>query len=185
MSKHKSIKQKYNSEAKAKLSEEFGIKNPMALPLIDRVVVNMGTGEKLRDKNQKEKLLQDFALISGQKPKIQNARISVSGFGLREGMPVGLTSVLRRDKMYNFLEKLVVITLPRLRDFRGVKTKSFDKAGNYTLGIKEHTVFPEIDLATVGKTHGLEVTIVIKNSNPEKSRRLLEILGIPFEKTDE
>lgn len=144
----------------------------------------MGTGEKLRDRNTKEKMLAEFAKITGQRPKIQPAKTSIAGFALREGQPVGLTSTLRRDKMYAFLDKVISIVLPRLRDFRGVKTTSFDRAGNYSLGFTEHTVFPEIDLAEVDRPHGLEMTVVIKNGSPEKSKRLLELLGMPFVKEE-
>ena len=182
-SSHTPLKQKI-LESKAVLASEFGIKNTMAVPYINRVVVNSGTGERLRNKDSKEKLVNDFAAITGQKPKVQAAHISVAGFGIRAGMPVGLTSTLRRDRMYNFLDKVISVVLPRLRDFRGLPTKSFDKSGNYTFGISEHTVFPEIDLAKVDKPQGLEITLVIKKSSPEKSRKLLELIGIPFEKND-
>ncbi len=181
MTKHISIKQKY-LELQESLAREIGLANLMAVPKITKVVVNMGTGERLRDKAVREKLISDLSIITGQKPKVQAARISVAGFGIREGMPVGLTVSLRKERMYNFLDKVISVVLPRFRDFRGVSTKSFDKYGNYTLGISEHTVFPEIDLATVDRPHGLEITIVIKNSNPEKSKLLLEKLGMPFEK---
>jgi large subunit ribosomal protein L5 len=154
----------------------------MSSPQIVKVVVNMGTGESLRNKETKEKLMAELAAITGQKPKVQPARLSISGFGLREGMPVGLTVTLRRDRMYHFLDRLITVVLPRFRDFRGVATKSFDKGGNYTLGVTEHTVFPEIDLAKVDKPRGLEITIVVKNSDPEKSKLMLEALGMPFEK---
>lgn len=180
---HITVRQKYD-EAFSKMAEEFDIKNPMALPRLSKVVVNVGTGDKLRDKSKKEALIKEFSAISGQTPKIQPARISVSGFAVREGMPVGLTATLRKDRMFNFLDKLISITLPRLRDFRGVSTTSFDKAGNYTLGLSEHTVFPEIDLASVERPHGLEITIVIKNSDKEKSRKYLEFLGMPFAKEE-
>lgn len=179
--KHIPLKQKY-ADMKPKFLEEFGLKNLMALPKITKIVVNMGTGERLRDKGMKEKLIADMTAVAGQKPKIQAAKMSVSGFGVREGMPVGLTVTLRKDKMYNFLDKLMNIVLPRFRDFRGVSSQSFDKAGNYTLGVGEHTVFPEVDLANVDRPHGLEITIVIRNSSPEKSKVLLQMLGMPFEK---
>lgn len=179
--KHTYIKDSY-LKASETMSKEFDIANVMALPKLSKVVINMGTGDKLRDKSKKEALLRDFTAISGQAPKIQPARISVSGFAVREGQPVGLTATLRGDRMFNFLDKLVALTLPRLRDFRGVSKKSFDQAGNYTLGLSEHTVFPDIDLAQVDKPHGLEITIVFKNSNKEKSIKLLELMGMPFVK---
>lgn len=184
MSKHISLQEKYKTEIIKSLSEELGVKNPMALPKLTKIVVNMGTGEKLRTKDTREKLIQDFSLITGQKPKIQEARISVAGFGLRAGMPVGLTATLRGDRMYNFLEKLTSVVLPRLRDFRGIPGKSFDKNGNYTLGLSEHTVFPEIDLAKVDRPHGLEMTMVVKNADKESGKLLLSMLGMPFEKKE-
>ena len=182
--KHTSLKEMYQN-AIPDMKKEFGIKNTLALPRIDKVVVNVGTGDKLRSKDTRAKLLEDFAKITGQKPKIQKARISVAGFSIREGMPVGLTSTLRRDRMYAFLDKLVSVVLPRLRDFRGIPTKSFDKFGNYTLGLTEHTVFPEIDLGATPQPHGLEITLVIKNSNPEKSKKMLELIGMPFQKEED
>lgn len=182
MNKHKALKQKYIEDILPKLAAEFSTKNIMSLPRIEKVVVNMGTGDRLRDKAAREKLMSELAAITGQKPKVQAARMSVSGFGIREGMPVGLTVTLRRSRMYAFLERLAVVVLPRFRDFRGLPSKGFDKGGNYTLGVAEHTVFPEIDLAKTDRPHGLEITIVIKNSNPEKSKLLLEMLGMPFEK---
>lgn len=182
--KHTPLKEKYQKTVVPSIMKEFGIENTMAVPQVKKIVVNMGTGDKLRHKETKEKLIADMAIITGQKPRVQAARISVSGFALREGMPVGLTSTLRRDRMYHFLDKLISVVLPRLRDFRGVSSKSFDKAGNYTLGITEHTVFPEIDLAKVDRPHGLEITVVVKNSNPERSKALLAALGMPFEKEE-
>lgn len=184
MNKHKALKQKYIEDVLPKLAVELAAKNSMSLPGIEKIVVNMGTGERLRDKAAREKLVAELAAITGQKPKVQEARMSVSGFGVREGMPVGLTVTLRRSKMYDFLERLIAVVLPRFRDFRGLPLKSFDKGGNYTLGVVEHTVFPEIDLAKTDRPHGLEITMVIKNSNPQKSRLLLELMGVPFEKRD-
>lgn len=184
MTKHIPLEQKYKTEIVKILTSELGVANPMALPKLAKIVVNMGTGEKLRTKDTREKLIADFSSITGQKPKIQAARISVAGFGLRAGMPVGLTATLRKDRMYNFFEKLTSVVLPRLRDFRGVSVKSFDKSGNYTLGLSEHTVFPEIDLAKVDRSHGLEMTFVVKNANRESSKLLLSLLGMPFQKEE-
>ena len=181
--KQTTLKEKYLKDAMPALREEFDIKNPMAAPRIDKVVVNMGTGDRLRNKDLAEKIKSDFALITGQKPKVQPARLSIAGFSLREGMPVGLSATLRGRRMYDFLEKLIAIVLPRLRDFKGVPAK-FDKAGNYTLGFIENSVFPEIDLAKLDKPQGLEVTIVIKSSDPEKSKKLLSLMGMPFKKDD-
>jgi len=182
MKMHIQLKEKYEKDIRLNMAKVSG--NHMNVPRLEKIVVNMGTGDRLRDKNTKGKIINDLAAITGQVPKVQKARISVAGFGIREGMPVGLSTTLRRDRMYHFLDRLVSVVLPRIRDFRGVPAKSFDGAGNYTLGIFEHTVFPEIDLAKVDKPHGLEITLVIRNSNPKKSKELLTELGMPFEKID-
>src|SRR5260221_12172116 len=164
------------------LIKEFNIKNTMAIPKITKIVVNTGIGDTLKSKEALAKIAADMAAITGQKPKITKARVSIAGFNLRAGMNVGMVVTLRGKRMSDFFEKLVKITLPRLRDFRGVKTTSFDKAGNYTLGIVDHTVFPGIDLAKVDKSRGMEITIVTSATNKEQSKRLLELMGMPFEK---
>jgi len=178
-----SLKEKYEKEIKPTLVKEFELKSPMAAPKLTKIVVNMGTSDKLRDKENKSVLTEDLATITGQKPKVQKARISVAGFALRQGQPVGLTVTLRRERMYNFLDKLISVTLPRLRDFRGIPLKSFDKAGNYTLGIKDYSVFPEIDLGRGNQ--GMEITVVTSSNDREQAKRLLELIGMPFEKEDE
>ncbi len=156
--------------------------NIMETPKITKIVINTGIGDTLKSKEALAKIEGDLAAISGQKPKITKARISIAGFNLRAGMNVGMVVTLRGKRMSDFFEKLVKITLPRLRDFRGVKTTSFDKSGNYTLGILDHTVFPETDLAKVDKPRGMEITIVTNVNDREKSRELLTNLGMPFEK---
>lgn len=181
----KILKEQYETKVKPELKKEFDIKNDMAVPKITKIVVNVGTGDLYKNKEAFNKLISEITAITGQKPKIQAARISVAGFNLREGQQIGITSTLRGDKMYSFLHKLVSVVLPRLRDFRGVPTKSFDKSGNYTLGMAEHTVFPEIDLAKVDKPHGLEITIVNTAKNREQAYKLLELLGMPFEKEEQ
>ncbi len=181
--KHISVKTKYNTEFPETFMKEFGLTNVSQLPRINKVVVNIGTGQELRNKEIHARLLSDFSAMTGQKPKVQQARISVAGFGLREGMPVGLTVTLRGDRMFSFLDKLISVVLPRFRDFRGVPAK-FDSRGNYTLGIAEYTVFPEIDLAKVDRVRGLEITVVTNAGSPEKGRRMLELLGMPFEKEE-
>lgn len=177
-----SLREKYTKEVRDKMAQEFGIKNHMAVPKVSKIVINMGTGEAYRNKESYAKLQAELAAITGQKPKIQAARVSIAGFNLRAGMQVGLTSTLRGARMYSFLEKLISVVLPRLRDFRGVSKKSFDQNGNYTLGFAEHIVFPEIDLSAVAKPHGLEITIVSNAGSKEKGLKLLELLGMPFEK---
>lgn len=180
--KHISLKDKYNNKVVGELMNEFKIKNKHAVPVIQKIVINMGTQDKLRDKKIKDKLISEIAIITGQRPKMQPAKVSIAGFSLREGMPVGLTSTLRGARMYEFLDRFISVVLPRTRDFRGVSRKSFDKNGNYSLGIKEHTLFPEIDITKVSTNQGLQVTLTIKNSNKKKSLKLLKLMGMPFEK---
>ena len=176
------LQEKYEKEAVKTLVSEFGIKNKMAVPKVNKVVLNIGIGSVAKNKELVETLRKDLAAISGQKPATKVAKVSIASFGLRRGMPVGIAVTLRREMMYAFLDRLFSIVLPRLRDFRGVSRKSFDKGGNYTLGISEHTVFPEADI-TKGTPHGLEITIVVNGDKKEMSERLLELLGMPFEKT--
>lgn len=180
----KDIKTRYQ-EAKKQLAADLAIKNDMAVPAVTKVVINMGTGETFRNKEAWGKLQSELAAIAGQKPKIRQAHISVAGFNLRAGMSVGLSATLRGEKMWSFLEKLIAIALPRLRDFRGVSVKSFDNSGNYTIGFAEHTVFPEVDIAKIDKPHGLEVTIVTTAKNPKEGKLLLGLIGMPFEKEEE
>lgn len=177
-----SLKEKYNKEISPVLEKEFDIKNKMAIPRIKKIVVNMGVGDLSKEKTAREALAKDMATITGQTPSERLAKLSIATFGIRAGMPVGLTSTLRGARMYDFLEKLNSIALPRLRDFRGISLKGFDKSGNYTLGLSEHTIFPEIDLAKVTKSWGIQITIVTNAGNPERAKRLLELMGMPFEK---
>ena len=176
------LKEKYQKEIKATLAKEFGVVNSMATPKLSKVTVNMGVGGLLKNQAGMDALKKDLAQITGQAPAIRKARVSIASFSIRAGMPVGLSVTLRGEKMYSFLDRLFSIVLPRLRDFRGIPTKSFDKSGNYTLGLVEHTVFPEIDIAKSAPAHGMEITIVTTAKNKEESKRLLELLGCPFEK---
>lgn len=176
------LQEKFEKEIKGILAAEFGIKNTLAIPSITKVVINMGVGAIAKNQQQMDALKKDLAAITGQTPSIRNSKVSIASFNLRTGMPVGLSVTLRGTRMYSFLDRLFSITLPRLRDFRGVSTKSFDKMGNYTLGFEEHTVFPEIDPSKAANPHGLEITIVTSADSPEKSKRLLELMGMPFEK---
>lgn len=178
------LKQLYEEKVLTELLKDMGETNPMMAPKITKIVVNMGTQDALKDKNISERLVEDLSTITGQKPKVQNARISVAGFGIREGNPVALSVTLRGKKMYAFLEKFIRIVLPRLRDFRGVSLKSFDHHGNYTVGINDYTVFPQIDLAKVTRRQGLEVTIVTNTKDAKLAKQLLEKLGMPFEKEE-
>lgn len=177
------LQKKYQQEIIPLLKKEFGVKNDMAVPKLSKIVINTGFGDAGKNKEGFEQMKKDLAAITGQMPSVRAAKVSVASFSLREGMPVGLKVTLRGSRMYDFLDKLITIVLPRLRDFRGVSLKSFDKHGNYSLGISGHTVFPEIDLIKSG-ARGLEVTIVTSVDDVEKSRKLLELLGMPFEKEE-
>ncbi len=178
------LREKYQQEIVPQLAKELGLKNHLAVPKVAKVVVNIGIGEGAQDRKAIEPASQDLAIITGQKPRIAKARISEAGFKLRAGAPIGLVVTLRGQRMYDFLEKLFQVVLPRLRDFKGVSTKSFDGRGNYSLGISEHTVFPEIDYSQVEKVRGLEITIVTNAGNDQGAKKLLTLLGMPFEKKE-
>jgi large subunit ribosomal protein L5 len=176
------LKEKFEKEIKGALAKELNIKNILTVPKVSKVVVNMGIGAAAKSKEQMDALKRDLAAVTGQAASTRNAKVSIASFSLRAGMPVGLSVTLRGERMYSFLDRLFSIVLPRLRDFKGVLMKSFDKKGNYTLGFEEHTVFPEIDTARAAAPHGLEITIVTTAGSPERAKRLLELLGCPFEK---
>lgn len=178
------LKDKYKKEVVPELMKEFGIKNVMAVPKITKITLNMGIGDVLKNKVAKKELIADMKTISGQQASERKAKISVASFSIRRGMVVGLKTTLRGVRMYDFYEKFVNIVLPRLRDFRGTKLGSFDKFGNYTIGIAEHTVFPEIDTTKSANPHGLEVTITTSAKTKEKGKKLLKLLGMPFEKEE-
>ena len=179
------LQEKYEKEIKKTLASEFAIKNTMATPKLVKVVINMGVGNVAKNEKGLADLKRDFALVAGQMPSVRAAKVSIASFGLRAGMPVGLSVTLRGGHMYSFLDRLFSVTLPRLRDFRGVTANSFDKQGNYTLGLTEHTVFPEIDISKSAPAHGMEITVVTTAGNIERSKRLLELLGCPFEKGEQ
>jgi large subunit ribosomal protein L5 len=165
------------------LAKELGIDNPMQIPRIEKIVINMGIGSYVASGNKDfSNLKNDLALITGQLPRVNHARKAVSNFKLRAGMPVGMMVTLRGERMYAFLEKLIAIVLPRVRDFRGISGKGFDQAGNFNFGIREHTIFPEVPQLDVVKTHGLQVTIKFKTESTTHSRALLDKLGFPFTK---
>ncbi len=176
------LKEKYLKEIKPELMKEFDIKNVMAVPKLTKININVGIGDALKNKELKASLEKDFILIAGQKLSERKAKISVATFAVREGMVVGLSGTLRGIRMYDFFDKFVNIVLPRLRDFRGVKRTSFDKGGSYTLGLTDHTVFPEIDISKAASPHGLEITFVTNSGSREKGEKLLELLGMPFTK---
>lgn len=176
------LKERYTKEAVPQLMSKFGYANVMQVPRVNKVVLNIGLGEAIQNAKALESAERDLAAIAGQHPVTTRSKKSIAAFKLREGMPVGMTVTLRGRRMYEFLDKLVNIVLPRIRDFQGVPRNSFDGGGNYTLGMKEQIVFPEIEYDKVDKLRGLEVTIVTTAGTDEEGRSLLEALGMPFRK---
>ena len=170
----------YKNEIISKLTEEFQYTNIMAVPKLEKIVLNVGVGESIQDKKVLDNIVSNMALITGQKPITTKAKKSISNFKLREGMPIGCKVTLRGRIMYEFLDRLVTLALPRTRDFQGVPDKSFDGRGNYTMGIKEHTIFPEIDTDKVTKMHGMDVTFVTSAETDEEAYALLKHFGMPF-----
>ena len=176
------FEEKYKKEILPQLVKEFELENLLAAPRVKKVVVNIGLKEGVSEKETLASASQTLALITGQKPRVARARQSIAGFKLRAGDPIGLVVTLRGRRMLDFLEKLFKVVFPRLRDFQGVPLKSFDGHGNYTLGIPEQIVFPEVDYAKIDKVRGLEVTITTTTNSDKQAKRLLELLGMPFEK---
>ena len=174
------LKMLYENEIRPQLTQEFNYRNIMEVPRLQNVVLNMGLGEAIQNIKILDSAVEELALIAGQKPVITRAKKSIASFKLRENMPIGCMVTLRRDRMYDFLDKLVHIALPRVRDFRGVSPKSFDGRGNYTLGIREHIIFPEINYDKIDKIKGLNITIVTTSRTDEEGRFLLKLLGMPF-----
>jgi large subunit ribosomal protein L5 len=177
------LKDKYVKEIKPALLKELGLKNTMAVPRLEKIVLNMGLGEATQNVKVMDPLMADLGLITGQKPVVTRAKKSIAAFKVREGMPIGAMVTLRGDKMYEFLDRLVSTALPRVRDFKGVSTKSFDGRGNYTLGIRDQLIFPEIDYSRVDKLKGMNVTIVTTAKDDQQARALLQHFGIPFRQT--
>ncbi|WP_306549045.1 50S ribosomal protein L5 [Desulfobulbus sp.] len=176
------LKEQYENELKAALQQQLGIANVMDIPRIDKIVLNMGLGEAVQNPKIVEKAAQELTLISGQKAVVTRAKKSIATFKLREGMPIGTRVTLRRDRMYNFLAKLINIALPRVRDFRGVSPKGFDGRGNFSMGVTEHIIFPEIDYDKIDQIRGFNVTIVTTSKTDDGARALLEAIGMPFRK---
>jgi large subunit ribosomal protein L5 len=172
--------ERYRKEIAPRLAEKLGRKNPLSLPRLEKIVVNMGVGKALQDKNRMQQSADQLAQITGQKAQITKAKKSVSGFRLREGNEIGCRVTLRGQRMYEFLDRLISIALPRIRDFRGVNPKSFDGNGNYSLGLSEQMVFPEIDPDKVTFTQGMDVTFVTSTNNDDEARELLRSFGMPF-----
>jgi large subunit ribosomal protein L5 len=178
------LKEKYRDEVVPELMKEFGYSNVMQAPQLTKIVVNVGLGEAISNAKSLEAAVADISAITGQRPVVTRAKKSIAAFKLRAGMPVGAMVTLRGPRMYEFFDRLVGITLPRIRDFRGVSPNAFDGRGNYTLGLQEQIAFPEIDYDKIDKTRGLELSLVTTAKNDEEGRRLLALLGMPFARTE-
>jgi large subunit ribosomal protein L5 len=176
------LKEKFVKEVTPALMSKFNYKSVMEVPKLDKIVLNMGVGDAVANAKALDNAVEELATITGQKPVVTRAKKSIAGFRLREGMPIGAKVTLRGERMYEFLDKLVSVSLPRVRDFRGVSKKAFDGRGNYTLGIKEQLIFPEIDYDKVSKVRGMDIVIVTTANTDEESRELLTQFGMPFQK---
>ncbi|MGC2857077.1 50S ribosomal protein L5 [Novispirillum sp. DQ9] len=177
------LREQYDNQIRKALQEKFGYANILEVPRLEKIVINMGVGEAAQDKKKIEGAVTDLTAISGQKPVVTRAKKSIAGFKLREDMVVGTKVTLRRDRMYEFLDRLVTIALPRVRDFRGVNGKAFDGRGNYNMGLKEQIVFPEINYDQVDKVRGMDITICTTAKTDEEARALLEAFEMPFVKS--
>lgn len=176
------LKEKYLKEIVPALTEKFKYSSVMEVPKLEKIVINMGIGDAVQNAKALDNAVEELTLIAGQKPVITRAKKSIAGFRLREGMPIGAKVTLRGERMYEFLDKLVSVSLPRVRDFRGISKKSFDGRGNYTLGVKEQLIFPEIDYDKVNKVRGMDIVIVTTANTDEEARELLTQFGMPFQK---
>ena len=174
------LQQRYREEIKPALTEQFSYSNPMQIPGVVKVVVNMGVGDAAKDSKLIEGAVRDLTAITGQKPAVARARKSIAQFKLREGMPIGAHTTLRGDRMWEFLDRLISIALPRIRDFRGLSPKQFDGTGNYTFGLTEQSVFHEIDVDSIDRPRGMDITVVTSATNDDEGRALLRALGFPF-----
>jgi large subunit ribosomal protein L5 len=174
------LRERYREEVIPTLREKFGYENVMQVPRLEKIVVNMGVGEAAQNSRALDGAMDDLARITGQKPQLRRARKSIAGFKIREGMPVGARTTLRGERMWEFLDRLISIALPRVRDFRGISPRSFDGRGNFALGLREQLIFPEISYDAVEATRGLDVAVVTTAKTDEESRELLRLLGMPF-----
>jgi large subunit ribosomal protein L5 len=174
------LKDKYQKDVAPQIAKEFGIQNPMAIPRVEKVVLNMGMGEAIANAKILDSAADELRAVTGQKPVVTKAKKSIASFKLRQGMPIGVVVTLRGDRMYEFLDRLMSVALPRVRDFRGVSPKAFDGRGNYTIGIREQLIFPEIDFNKVDKLRGMNISIVTTARTDEQARALLKGLGMPF-----
>jgi large subunit ribosomal protein L5 len=176
------LKEKFNNEITPALMSKFNYKSIMEVPKLDKIVINMGVGEAVANAKALDTAVEELTTITGQKPIVTRAKKSIAGFRLREGMPIGAKVTLRGERMYEFIDKLISVSLPRVRDFRGISKKSFDGRGNYTLGVKEQLIFPEIDYDKVNKVRGMDIVIVTTANTDEEARELLTQFGMPFQK---
>jgi large subunit ribosomal protein L5 len=176
------LQERYKKDIVPSLMEKFSYKSIMQVPKIEKIVINMGVGEAVSNSKVLDTAVEELTAIAGQKPVITRAKKSIAGFKLREGMPIGTKVTLRGERMYEFLDKLIAVSLPRVRDFRGISKKSFDGRGNYTLGVKEQLIFPEIDYDKVNKVRGMDIVIVTTANTDEEARELLTQVGMPFQK---
>jgi len=181
------MKQRYDDEIVKAMTEKFGYKNRLEVPRLDKITLNMGVGEASQDKKKVQTAAEEMAKIAGQKPVITKAKKSIAQFKLREGMPIGAKVTLRRERMYEFLDRLVTIAMPRIRDFRGLNAKSFDGRGNYAMGLKEQIIFPEISYDQIEKVRGMDIIVTTTAKTDEEARRALKLFGFPFpsEKSEE
>jgi large subunit ribosomal protein L5 len=176
------LKTRYSEEIAGQLKDQLGLGNVMEVPRLDKIVVNMGVGEAVQDKKAIESAMDELTLITGQRPRLNRSRKSVAGFKVREGMPVGASVTLRGARMWEFFDRLISIAIPRVRDFRGLNPSSFDGRGNYSFGVSEQLIFPEIDFDQVSSTHGMDITICTTAANDEHAKALLDAFGFPFRK---
>jgi large subunit ribosomal protein L5 len=174
------LKERYHAEVKGALTERLGYGNPMQVPTFSKIVVNMGLGDAVADRNVVDAAVEDLSVITGQRPKVNRARKSIANFKIREGMAVGASVTLRGDRMWEFLDRLISVAIPRVRDFRGLDPKSFDGRGNYSFGVDEQLIFPEIDYDKVAKVRGMDITICTTAADDDGGRALLEAFGFPF-----
>lgn len=176
------LKDKYDNSIRAALQKEFDIKNPMLIPALEKIVISVGTGESSKDQKVLQNMADTISLIAGQKALIVNAKKSVAGFKVREGFPVGIMVTLRKEQMFGFLDKLISIALPRVKDFRGLPRTGFDGRGNYNFGLQEQLMFPEVEYDQILRTHGMNITVVTTTNNDKEAFKLLELFGMPFAK---
>jgi large subunit ribosomal protein L5 len=178
------LKEKYRAEVAAALQEKLNLDNPMEIPRMDKIVVNMGIGEGITEPKQIEAAMEELAIITGQKPRLNRSRKSIANFKLRQGNAVGISVTMRGDRMWEFFDRLVAVAIPRVRDFRGLNPKSFDGRGNYSFGVTEQLIFPEIDYDKVTAVRGMDITICTTADSDEQARALLEAFGFPFRRTE-